>query len=225
MLPLVHIYIDVYSPLIVNFYFRTQKKTLKRLKKTLSASSKSRRHQRNMLNIMVTVLAWLIELFGFLFVFIGTHILGHQNQVVNLLLQTLTNFFYFVLVPLFLLINDTDKKGRFAESQWYVDFLRKIHCQYTEQDKDKKEDEESTADENSIMEAEAEINQDREDIIAIDNEANQESDHADIEQPQNCFQRVNNQIDDTDTNKIDDGTHDAYSTNVPSNHCEIIDLE
>ena len=126
---------------------------------------------------------------------------------------------------LFLLINDTDKKGRFAESQWYVDFLRKINCQYTEPDKDKKEDEGSTTDENSIMEAEAEINQGIEDIIAVDNKANQESDHADIEHPKKCFQRVRNQIDDTDTNKIDEGTHDAHSTNMPSNHCEIIDLE
>ena len=199
---------------------------MKRLKKTLSASSKSRRHRRNMLNIMITLMAWGIEMFGFLLVFIGTHILGHQNQVVNLLLQTLTNFFYFVLVPSFLLINDTDKKGRFAESEWYVDFLRKINCQYTEQDKEKKEDEGSIADdENSIMEAEAEINQGIEDIIAIDNQANQESDHADVEQPQRCFKRVGNQIDDTDTNKIDDGTHDAHSTNRPSNDCEIIDLE
>ena len=198
---------------------------MKRLKKTLSASSKSRRHRRNMLNIIVTVLAWVIELFGFLFVFIGTHILGHQNQVVNLLLQTFTNFFYFVLVPSVLLINDTDKKGRFAESEWYVGFLSKINCQYTEQDKDKKEDEGSIADENSIMEADAEINQGIEDIIAIDNQANQELDPVDIEHAQRCFERVGNQIHQTDTKKIDEGTHDTHSTNRLSNDCEIIDLE
>ena len=111
MLPLVHKTIKIYvvNPSIIIFYFRTQKSSLKRFKKILSASSKSRRHRRNMLNIMITLMAWGIEMFGFLLVFIGTHILGHQNQSVNLLLQTLTDFFYFVLVPFFLLINDTDK--------------------------------------------------------------------------------------------------------------------
>ena len=106
-----------------------------------------------MLNIMVTALAWLVEMFGFLLVFVGTHILGHQNHFVNLLLQTLTNLIYFVIIPFLLLINDTDLKGRFAESNWYDKFLSKINCQYIEQDKDKKEGECSMADANSILEA------------------------------------------------------------------------
>ena len=178
-----------------------------------------------MLNIMITLMAWGIEMFGFLLVFIGTHILGHQNQSVNLLLQTLTDFFYFVLVPFFLLINDTDMKGRFAESDWYDKFLSRINCQYIEPDKDKKEEEGSIGDVNSIMEAAVEANQGTEDKISIDNLANNKTDHIQIDHHQPCFKRRRNQIYDTDTHNIDEGTHTAHSTNVASNDCEIIELE
>ena len=226
MLPLVHnVSIDFDSPSIIAPYFRTHKNSLKRFKKTLSAFSKSRRHRRNLLNIMVTVLAWLVEMFGFLLVLIGTHILGHQNHFVNLLLQTLTNLFYFVLVPSFLLINDTDMKGRFAESDWYDKFLSKINCQYIEQDKDKKEDEGSIADANSTIEARVEAHQDIEDKIPIDNLANKELDPIAIDPHQVCFKRSKNQINPTDKHKLDDGIHHAHSTNGASNDCEIIDLE
>ena len=178
-----------------------------------------------MLNIMVTVLAWLVEMFGFLLVFIGTHILGHQNQSVNLLLQTLTNLFYFVLIPSFLLINDTDWKCRFAESDWYDKFLRKINCQYIENDNVKKEEEGSTADANSIMGTGVETNQDIEDKISVDNLARNESDNIEIDHHQHCVKSSGDQIDDTDTHNIDEGTHHPHSTNMPLNDCELIDLE
>ena len=199
---------------------------MKRFKKTLSAFSKSRRHRRNLLNIMVTVLAWLVEMFGFLLVLIGTHILGHQNHFVNLLLQTLTNLFYFVLVPSFLLINDTDMKGRFAESDWYDKFLSKINCQYIEHDKDKKEDEESIAEANSTIEARVETHQYIKDKIPIENLANKESDPVDIDPHPVCFKRSKNQIKHTDKHKLKDGTHHGtHGTNSASNDCVLIDLE
>ena len=178
-----------------------------------------------MLNIMITLMAWGIEVFGFLLVFIGTHILGHQNQSVNLLLQTLTDFFYFVLVPFFLLINDTNMKGRFAESDWYDNFLSRINCQYIEPDKDKKEEKGSIAVVNNIMEAVVEANQGTEDRISIDNPANNESDHIQIDHHQPFFKRRRNQIYDTDTHNMDEETNYAHSTNGASDDCEIIDLE
>ena len=142
-----------------------------------------------MLNIMVTALAWVVEMSGFLLVFVGTHILGHQNQSVNLLLQTLTNLFYFVLIPSLLLINDTDLKGRLSESDWYDNFLTKINCQYVEHDDAKKEENRSTADANSIMEAVVETNQDIEDHMSIDNPARNESDGIEIDHNRHCFKR------------------------------------
>ena len=168
---------------------------------------------------MVTVLAWLVEMFGFLLVFLGTHILGHQNQSINLLLQTLTNIFYFVLIPFLLLINDTDLKGRFAESYWYDEFLSKINCQYIEQDKDEKED---IADANTEMEAGVETNQDVEDKISAHNLATKESDDTRIEI---CTKGSRVQIYDTDRQKIYEGVHHSHSTNSISNRCELIDLE
>ena len=178
-----------------------------------------------MLNIMVTVLAWLVEMFGFLLVFVGTHILGHQNHFVNLLLQTLTNLIYFVIIPSLLLINDTDLKGRFAESNWYDKFLSKINCQYIEQDKDKKEGEGSIADANSIMEAGLETDQDIENHISVDNVANKDSDDIKIDHHQLCVKGSGDIIYDTDTEKIDEGTHHPRSTNSASKNCELIELE
>ena len=178
-----------------------------------------------MLNIMVTVLAWVVEMFGFLLVFIGTHIVGHQNHFVNLILQTLTNLIYFVLIPSFLLINDADLKGRFAESNWYDNFLTKINCHYVEQDKDKKEEEWCIDDVNSIIKAGVETNQDIEDHISIDNLARNESDDIEIDRHQPVVKGSGDQIDDTDTHKNNEDTHHPRCTNWPSNDCKLIDLE
>ena len=178
-----------------------------------------------MLNIMVTVLAWHVEMLGFLLVFVGTHILGHQNHFVNLLLQTLTNLVYFVIIPSLLLINDTDLKAQFAESNWYDKLLSKINCQYIEQDINKKKEVGSIADATSIMEAGLETDQDIEDHISVDNGANKDSEDIQTEHHQVCVKGSSYQIYDTDTPKIDEGTHHHHSTNSTSKNCELIDLE
>ena len=105
-----------------------------KLKKLLSATSKSRRHRRNILNILITVLAWFVEFLGFTTVFLGTHILGHQDNITNLTLQTLTNILYFIAVPSVLLINDFDLKTKITESFWYSSLLGFFNWSYDEQD-------------------------------------------------------------------------------------------
>jgi hypothetical protein len=99
-----------------------------KLSKVLSSSSKSRRHRRNILNIQITILAWLVEFTGGFLIFLGSFILRHQNSIVTLSLQTFTFILYFVLVPSIFLINDPHFKGVIIESKWYATFLNIFSC-------------------------------------------------------------------------------------------------
>ena len=103
---------------------RTHKESLKKLRKLLSNSSKNIRHRRHLIQIHITILGWLTEFSGFLLIFFGSYILGHGNSVVTLVLQSLTIFIYFNIVPCIYLINDSDFKANIAETQTYFNFLK-----------------------------------------------------------------------------------------------------
>ena len=107
----------------MNFH-RTHKESLKKLRKLLSDSSKDIRHRRHLIQIHVTILGWLTEFMGFVLIFLGSYILGHGDAVVTLILQSLTIFIYFHVVPCIYLINDSDLKANFAETTIYFDFLK-----------------------------------------------------------------------------------------------------
>ena len=107
----------------MNFH-RTHKESLKKLRKLLSDSSKDIRHRRHLIQIHVTILGWLTEFMGFILVFLGSYILGHGDAVVTLILQSLTIFIYFHVVPCIYLINDSDLKANFAETTIYFNFLK-----------------------------------------------------------------------------------------------------
>ena len=107
----------------MNFH-RTHKESLKKLRKLLSDSSKDIRHRRHLIQIHVTILGWLTEFMGFIVVFLGSYILGHGDAVVTLILQSLTIFIYFHVVPCIYLINDSDLKANFAETTIYINFLK-----------------------------------------------------------------------------------------------------
>ena len=57
-------------------------------------------------------------------IFFGSYILGHGNIAVTLVLQCLSIFLYFIIVPCIYLINDSDFKAEFAETQTYFNFLK-----------------------------------------------------------------------------------------------------
>ena len=128
--------------LVYFILFRQHKSSLKALKKLLSTSAKRTRHKRNSLNIMVTILAWFVEFVGFTTIFIGTHILGHQNNIINLTLQTITNLIYLVLVPLVLIIHESDFKSRIVDNHMFESFLAIINMKYDDQEKEDDDDEE-----------------------------------------------------------------------------------
>ena len=102
---------------------------MKRLRKLLDESTKDRRHRRVLLNIHITTLTWLIEFSGFFFVVLGGFFLGHENDTVTFILQTLSLLFFFIIQPCAIWINDSALKGTILESQWYSSFLGYFNCQ------------------------------------------------------------------------------------------------
>ena len=116
-------------------YFRTHKETMKKLKKLLNESSKDRRHRRNNLNIQITILAWIVEFLGFLMIFLGSFILGHDNSLTTLCLQTLTLIVYFIALPSTFLLNGSKLKDKIVDSSTYITFSKLFKRNPIEDDK------------------------------------------------------------------------------------------
>ena len=110
-------------------FFRDHEASLKKLRKLLSDSSKNMRHRRFLINIHIAFLGWLIEFSGFFLVILGSFILGHGSAHVTLILQTITFFIYFNILPCIYLINDEDLKSSIAESSHYFNFLKFFNCE------------------------------------------------------------------------------------------------
>ena len=104
---------------------------MKTLKKTLSKSAQARRIRRSSLNIQIAILAWLVEFFGFFTIFLGSFLLGHDNSIVTLTLQTLSLLFYYVFTPSTLLLNSSHLKATVTDSEWYVKFHKMFYRQST----------------------------------------------------------------------------------------------
>ena len=99
-----------------------------RLRKLLSDSSKNRRCRRNVLNIQITILGWLVEVLGFLIVLVGTAIVGHGNAEATMALQASSMLFYAILLPSTMLINSLEVKDYIVESRWYITFINQFGC-------------------------------------------------------------------------------------------------
>ena len=97
-----------------------------KLKNLLSDTNRALRHQRNVLNLLITMLAWLVEHFGGLTLVLESVILGHGNSIVTLVLQTLSLLLYFVILPCTILINVDERKEAILESRWYPRLIKVI---------------------------------------------------------------------------------------------------
>ena len=123
------------------FIFRQEKEILRKIRKMLNDSSVQRRHQRIMLNIHISFLAWLTEFFGFFLLFLGIYVVGHENNIVTYSMQILTLIVYFNLLPSVLLMNSSEFKDPASESPVYERFLGLFNWQYKEDlDKDENND-------------------------------------------------------------------------------------
>jgi len=117
---------------ILHHMNRTHKESMTRLRKLLDGSAKARRHRRNILNIQITIFAWLVEFFGFFFGFILVMIIGYRNSMVTFVVQTYALLFYFTILPCVYIIRDPEMKSTIIESSWYEAYLRKFHWQFEE---------------------------------------------------------------------------------------------
>ena len=120
------------------FLFRREHKaSMVILRNLLNDSAKTRRHHKNLLNVQVTFLAWFAESMGFLIIFLGTFVLGHENNFVNFCMQTLTLVVYFNILPcVFLLKDSSELKINILDSMWYDKILVMFFCHYNKKDDD-----------------------------------------------------------------------------------------
>ena len=99
------------------------------LKYILPDVYKNRRSRRIVLNIQITVLGWLVEIFGCLTIAVGVYVIGHGNGMVTLVLQICTMVLYGVLLPCSILINSSEVKDFIVESKFYMRLIKWFGCQ------------------------------------------------------------------------------------------------
>ena len=95
----------------------------------LSDSTRAKQHRENLLNIHITFLAWAVECIGFLTIFLGQFILGHENNIANFSLQSLTIAIYFIILPSIYLTNVSEFKEKILDSNRYSIILHIFNCQ------------------------------------------------------------------------------------------------
>ena len=100
-----------------------------KLKTLLPDASKNKRSRRIVLNIQITILGWLVEVFGCLTVAVGVYIVGHGNGTVTLTLQICSMILYGILLPCSILINSSEVKDYIEESDNYARVVKWFGCQ------------------------------------------------------------------------------------------------
>ena len=96
----------------------------------LKESTKYYRHHRIMMKIHITFLAWLAEFVGFFVIFVGTFVLGHENNLINFSLQTITIIVYFNLLPCVFLMNTPELKDFVSNGTFYEKLLNFFNWHY-----------------------------------------------------------------------------------------------
>ena len=174
-----------------------------RLKNLLSDSSKTRRSRRNVLNIQITILGWLVEVLGFAIILVGTAIVGHGNAVVTMALQAFSMLFNAILLPSTMLVNSLEVKNAIVESRWYITFIDQFKWLSVYPSTSDKDDTEATANEHE-----------RNDVIDEGNGANEQNDAEPL------AEQVGS--DDIDSNLP---TRKKYNQHESTQNIELVDLE
>ena len=172
-----------------------------KLRKLLSDSSKAKRHRRKILNIQITFLGWVVESLGFLVIFLGTLILGHESNIFNFSMQTLTLMIYFVILPSVMLISDFEMRTTIVESNWYGTVLTFFNCNYIKS-----------------------INNDEEEDISVNNSAEGENSTRD-ENNGRLAENQEDAIENRNELEEDDAIQAPTEASSSSNNIVVIDLE
>ena len=105
--------------------FRENEENLKNLNKLLNENSKVTRRRRILLNIHITVIAWLLEFIGYLFGFLTTFMLQDNDTMRSF--QIISSIIYFNIVPGSYLINSSEIKDFLINSKIYVIFTNTFY--------------------------------------------------------------------------------------------------
>ena len=184
-------------------------------------SGQSRNLKRLTVMFFALGIPWLVESLGFLVIFLGTFILGHESNIFNFFMQTLTLLIYFIILPLVFLLNDFDMKSQIVESNWYGTMLTFFNCNYIKPM-------DNGEDSNIVNDAAAEENSNRDENNGVD--AGDDNDHNDNRNGQ-LFKRTfkEEEKDDATRKKIELGNNDAAQAPTEakssSDHIAVVDLE
>ena len=112
----------MYFIVITNFkcYFRENEKSLKNLEKLLPENSKVTRRRRVLLNIHIAVVAWFLEVIGYLFGFLTSFVI--QNNDLMRSFQIISSIIYFNIVPCSYLMSSLYIKDFLINNKVYVTF-------------------------------------------------------------------------------------------------------
>ena len=121
---------------------------MKKLKKLLNPSTKIKRRHRTLLNISITILAWLVEFLAFFLVFLGSFILGYDSTTTTLFLQTFSFAIYFVICPSVFLMNSHETKTKIVENPIYQKMINRISCCNKVEERNYDDDSDDDRDEN-----------------------------------------------------------------------------
>ena len=101
---------------------------MKRLRKLLSNSTKVKRRQRTLLNISITILAWLVEFIGFFVTFLVSFILGYESDISTIILQVFSYTIRVIICPSTFLVNNYEMKNKIMEDNTYQRFIQRFAC-------------------------------------------------------------------------------------------------
>ena len=101
---------------------------MSKLSKLLAKSSKIRRNRRILLNIQITIIAWLVEVFAAVIAAIMMHAPYESNnrEFYTAILEQITDLLYFIILPSIYLINSHDFKTTILDSKLYLAFTNKF---------------------------------------------------------------------------------------------------
>ena len=109
----------------MTFFFRENEESLEKLRQLLTDAHKIRRRRRILLNIHITVIAWLLECLGSISVFLMIFLTPENGTTRGL--QLITGVMYFIVVPSVYLMNSSDVKSVIVDNRIYLAFVNQLY--------------------------------------------------------------------------------------------------
>ena len=106
-------------------FYRENEESLVKLRKLLTDTHKIRRRRRILLNIHITVIAWLLECVGSISVFLMIFLTPENGTTRGL--QLISGAMYFIVVPSVYLMNSSDVKSAIVDNRIYLAFVNRLY--------------------------------------------------------------------------------------------------